>query len=516
MAATEDVNIVSSFPLKGHRDSVLCLDHSSHAVTGDTHGILSSGDYLLSGSQDGTARLWDLKGSKRQTCLCISTQKRPVQACRFGGSVITADSSKGPGDAFLSVYLGVQDELWGYDLRMTNVPAIQILQPTDAAWTMASPTSHHPRTVEQDIATNHKDDDDLNEINQISTTIVNNYTTNYQRRRFVATACDDGTVRMIPLHNTDLGLGSPKGNDSSANQRITTLHHCDNNSNEGCLVTTAVFSPLQDTKTHSNTACLLASGGTDCTVRLWDPFKPRKPLHSISMVGTADNDHGNQIYNPPFVHHLVWNPSGTALLAGCGDGSIGVLSTEHDSAEPNSAPENSQARTGGGKRKNCNNKKKKSNKSHTDKAKNRLEGGWSVKHRLFDAHGGSIASLAFPGWDNPSASTSLRDRLFCSIGNDGMIALWDLEGSFPISTSDSCVPDLEKLKLSSGPLGPKTMLAWRHAEGKPNWIVSRQSPSPCESGTTSSPTSTQGDPWTLFVCDTSPVITVYQLPPMCR
>ena len=61
---------VPSVKLKGHQGAVLCLDHSSSLSKGDParfNDNMSSNPpavataCLLSGSEDGTARLWDLR-----------------------------------------------------------------------------------------------------------------------------------------------------------------------------------------------------------------------------------------------------------------------------------------------------------------------------------------------------------------------------------------------------------------------------------------------------------------------
>jgi WD40 repeat protein len=51
---------IQSYKLQGHQGSVSCLDISEIG--------------LLSGSEDKTARLWDLREGKRRACLCIQTE----------------------------------------------------------------------------------------------------------------------------------------------------------------------------------------------------------------------------------------------------------------------------------------------------------------------------------------------------------------------------------------------------------------------------------------------------------
>mmetsp|Transcript_14310 Transcript_14310/g.16403 ORF Transcript_14310/g.16403 Transcript_14310/m.16403 type:complete len:84 (+) Transcript_14310:104-355(+) len=60
---------IVSFTLKGHKSSVNCLSYQNET------------SLLLSGSDDTTARLWDLRTSKAS--LCIRTDS-PVTSVAFG------------------------------------------------------------------------------------------------------------------------------------------------------------------------------------------------------------------------------------------------------------------------------------------------------------------------------------------------------------------------------------------------------------------------------------------------
>mmetsp|Transcript_9858 Transcript_9858/g.15150 ORF Transcript_9858/g.15150 Transcript_9858/m.15150 type:complete len:83 (+) Transcript_9858:149-397(+) len=61
---------ISSFSLKGHKSSVNCLECSKN----------NDSSLLLSGSDDKTARLWDVRTSK--TVLCMQTAS-PVLSVAF-------------------------------------------------------------------------------------------------------------------------------------------------------------------------------------------------------------------------------------------------------------------------------------------------------------------------------------------------------------------------------------------------------------------------------------------------
>ena len=62
---------IRSSKFKGHQGSVLCLDFNS------------SDSLLLSGSEDQTARIWDVRdaSSRRRASLCIVTQGEVLSAC---------------------------------------------------------------------------------------------------------------------------------------------------------------------------------------------------------------------------------------------------------------------------------------------------------------------------------------------------------------------------------------------------------------------------------------------------
>ena len=64
-----DESIVSS-KYCGHQKSVLCLDVSTNP----------SSPFLLSGSEDTTARLWDLRNHRRRASLCIQGEGEVLSA----------------------------------------------------------------------------------------------------------------------------------------------------------------------------------------------------------------------------------------------------------------------------------------------------------------------------------------------------------------------------------------------------------------------------------------------------
>ena len=76
--------------LKGHRQPVLCIshpgDHAKYSSTTDAHHP----SLLLSGSEDGTARLWDLRTRKTAYCMVVPKidETNDVTAVAFHPSII--------------------------------------------------------------------------------------------------------------------------------------------------------------------------------------------------------------------------------------------------------------------------------------------------------------------------------------------------------------------------------------------------------------------------------------------
>ena len=87
------------------------------------------------------------------------------------------------------------------------------------------------------------------------------------------------------------------------------------------ITSNAAFQP------RTNNDSYLATGGTDCTVKLWDVSRPRRPTSTIH-IKPAESENTTQLCNPPYVHSLSWSPSGKLLAAGVGDGSCAILRAE--------------------------------------------------------------------------------------------------------------------------------------------------------------------------------------------
>lgn len=80
-AAKSLSSTIHSTKLKGHKGAVLCLDHSSSAAATTTTTTSSITECLLSGSEDKTGRLWDLKSCRAAHCFVAGDE---VVSVAFG------------------------------------------------------------------------------------------------------------------------------------------------------------------------------------------------------------------------------------------------------------------------------------------------------------------------------------------------------------------------------------------------------------------------------------------------
>ncbi|CAB9496048.1 WD repeat domain 53 [Seminavis robusta] len=295
--------MTSSIPfvrLRGHLGSVLCLDH--HDERSQESNFV--GGCLLSGSEDGTARLWDLRQSKAVSCIKAGgNDDDEVSSVCFGvpphkKEEESTGEDPSPFARNFTVYLSVGTKLLSFDLRKASSPIV----PYEAGSLLLQASD---------------------DINQIS--VCEKRNTSY-----LASADDAGAVQVIENNNKNNNSQQKPSKKSKKNgatkktSRTTTtriLQH-----SQDALVTAAVFRPGANSKTLE-----LASGGTDCRVCLWDVQTPKRPLCEQAIGHDEQSDSNNQLCNPPMVHSLAWAPSGRLLAAGLGDGSALVMQVENRS-----------------------------------------------------------------------------------------------------------------------------------------------------------------------------------------
>ena len=483
--------VVQTVQLKGHQKAVLCLDHSSSSsASGSTTGTSVGPSLLLSGSEDGTCRLWDLRTGRTASCIkCSSAAANgatggsvsasppsEVLSVAFGPSWENEsdhgdDAASKPQSAFareFSVYVSVENRVYGYDLRKATSPIVTepsvdlsafLEAPDEVNQIVFSPI----RAGTTKLPPNKKGN--RNKSNRIRST-------NPATPILLATADDGGTVRVTADWMMTMRTGERR------NDKRVFCHGTE------AMVTSVAFAPRNSTSSN-NKEQWLASGGTDCCIRIWDVLQQQQsskktPSSLVATIAISNSDAGaNQVCNPPMVHSLDYSPSGRLLAAGLGDGSIAVVQ------------------------------------------------GKVLTARLEDAHTGSVASCLFPAWSHHGSSVSsncaisAHDRLLCSIGNDGCVVLWDLGATISgdkatnpadllqlsaaattTGTAESCMQEnLQNMKLQDdgGMDQPQTLFAFQHSAGKPNWMVSGRSHDPVF-------------PSSLFVADTTNDISIYTVP----
>lgn len=255
---------IQSTKYQGHQGSVLCLD------------LTDDDNLLLSGSEDQTARLWDVRDSnKRRACLCIRTHGEVLSAsfAPFGRKESPTEVSQSMfaqdhtmyvvgqkirypnwqyesfcASCFILIiffpfqfftrYLSVENSVYEYDLRQAKTPILQ--QPS---------RDLSPILQNQD------------EVNQITLSYFrkqvkgrrkgkSNVKSTLQPTLYLAAADDAGTVRFM---------------ETQSNNQSEILHH---DCNGVAVVPTCVFRPRSK-------YLELASGGTDCKIHLWDLLRPK-------------------------------------------------------------------------------------------------------------------------------------------------------------------------------------------------------------------------------------------------
>lgn len=222
-------NSIPSIQLKGHGGPVLCLEHNSSVLNA---GSEVTAGCLLSGSEDQTCRLWDLRaGLRASTCILAGGE---VTSVAFAPPYTTA-ATGGPFSRNFAVYLGVGNKVLGYDLRKADSPIVQLTEEH----------FNNPILEAED------------EINQI---VLSGQKPN--QALHLAAADDTGTVQVTDSIEPSTRRHCSNNN---SNKRKRVLHH---DKEQVSMVMTTVFRPRSK-------GLELASGGTDCQILFWDVNKPK-------------------------------------------------------------------------------------------------------------------------------------------------------------------------------------------------------------------------------------------------
>lgn len=287
----EPYNEIFMSKLKGHQGSVLCLDLSlptaddsvdqfTKSPSTSTSSLSSTTSLLLSGSEDHTARLWDVREHRRRTCLCVQTSGDVLSAVfapnRFTDPQTIINLKRPLSSPFAldyTIYLAVENTVLEYDLRHSQAPIVRydpdalkpVLQHQDEvnqislAYGCVPSQQHQPkgRKRHKKGGTNRKTQNNNSSDDTLTNTINKN--------SLYLAACDDaGMVRFVDVLNT-----------TATTTTSTILHH----DSEGvAVVPTCAIRPRSVPKNGKATMASgleLVTGGSDCKIHLWDLSKPK-------------------------------------------------------------------------------------------------------------------------------------------------------------------------------------------------------------------------------------------------
>lgn len=258
--------------LRGHKKSVLCVDASE------------GGRLVVSGSEDCSARLWDLRTDRAVKCFAGCFNNNAIDSVAF---VPTQSTSHAPAE----LVLASGSDVFIFDLRKEGV------------------IDRIPRSISR-LALLGEEECDINSISI------------HPKGHLLAAALDDGTVKQVnltSLRNRDTGTGIGIGAGATAD-----IHP---------VPTTDFISSLRGSHTNvASSVCFrsqplssteLMSGGFDCAVQLWDANTGRNK--GSRTFGGAMSEVASTMLNPPFVYSLTYINSGRAILCGTGDGALQIV-----------------------------------------------------------------------------------------------------------------------------------------------------------------------------------------------
>lgn len=237
--------------LKGHRASVTCLQLDS-----DQH-------FLLSGSDDKTVRLWDLRTNRSTKCM-LGCFEAPIEAVRFATSHI--------------IYAACSNAIYSFDLRfdgvLTKEPVAQV--------SMGEGTD---------------------EINTIAINIKGDT---------LAAAMDSGVINILPIR----GNGTFCENSGATRYKRLTRVHTN-------IVSSINFKKNNPRELLSGGFDYI---GCVWEVDRGRP-KTSVNFQSMALPVAEDAEPGEasnpiQMFNPPFVMSMNYMLDGRCVVAALGDGSV--------------------------------------------------------------------------------------------------------------------------------------------------------------------------------------------------
>ena len=259
--------------LKGHKGTVLCLDTAV------------ASPLVVSGAEDGTARVWDLRTCKAVRMLMMpahSDGKTEHLSATTAASDTAVNSVTFADREDQLVAVSAGQRIGWFDLRQSSV-------------LLKAPA--HTVQYNQD------------EINQLV----------FDRANGRLASCDDaGEVQVIQM---------------PSRERIRTLKGKH----------TSICSNVQFRPRHPGH---VLTGGLDCMLHWWD-ISRSVPLCIASCSSApiaASGSNAAQVCNPPFVHSLHAHSSGDLLAAALGDGAVALYSLARNSGSAGAGRARSRGR----------------------------------------------------------------------------------------------------------------------------------------------------------------------------
>lgn len=301
---------VASRQLGGHRDSVLCVQ-AGRGV--DTQHL------LLSGSEDSSARLWDLRTNRAVRCI-RAFDKNPVSSVRFG-------SWHGSECAY-TVYAAAGQMVCEFDLRADAAVIInrtstslraatddinQISISSSGLWAVCCDDSGDARI----LGVEHAEAAPLASQSLPSSTLLTTAAASVTPSSSSLSTCSSSSSSTTPVPapapSTPSVASSPSTTTHPSSTPVSDLRLLKSIRAHENICSSASFRP--------RAAGQLATGGMDSSIAIWD-YTRGKLLTRLSTSPPPGSTPSGQMFNPPFIHSIDFSADGSLLASGLGSSEV--------------------------------------------------------------------------------------------------------------------------------------------------------------------------------------------------